>query len=121
MSQNEKGLRKEKKKVSLELIVCIILVLLCIILVFIMCIGRNTHVCLLQALGDVGQRGDISEGGEGVIWDKVMCTEEVVVPQHFTSGSNESLLADIKVSSTLTLEVGPKPMDGNFSKGKEWF
>lgn len=61
-------------------------------------------------------RGDIDAVGGGNAWQKVECTEVVEVRRPFKAGSD--VLAFVTLSSTLSLEEGPSPMNGNFSKGE---
>lgn len=63
-------------------------------------------------------RGDIdAENGGGSPWQKVECREVVEVQRPLTPGSDA--LASVTLSSTLTLQDGPSPMNGNFSKGEK--
>ncbi|MPC16708.1 Apolipophorin [Portunus trituberculatus] len=78
---------------------------------------KNSHVCHIHGKEGTGPRGDIDVAGGGGMWEKVICSEEVQVHHHLTPNSNRSSLATVSMSSTLMLEEGPKPMDGNFSNG----
>lgn len=64
-------------------------------------------------------RGDINAAAGGGVWETVECNEEVQVHRPLTPGSNESSLATVAVSSKLTLQDGPKPMDGDFLQGEK--
>lgn len=75
-------------------------------------------MCQMHGKGGTMPRGDIDASGGGGVWERVECTEEIQVHRPLTPGSNESSLATVTVSSKLTLEDGPKPMDGNFLQGE---
>lgn len=104
--------RKFIKSVLIAGVVC---------MVFVSCIVRNSHVCQMHGKESTAPRGDMDAASGVGIWEKVMCSEEVQVHRHLTPASNRSSLATVSMSSTLTLEEGPKPMDGSFSDGEERF
>ncbi|XP_066981093.1 uncharacterized protein [Macrobrachium rosenbergii] len=58
----------------------------------------------------------IMEMSQGV-WKSVTCKEEVEVEAPFSASTDASIMAAMAVTSTLSLQSGPEPLQGNFSNG----
>ncbi|XP_064081934.1 uncharacterized protein LOC135198290 [Macrobrachium nipponense] len=58
----------------------------------------------------------IMELSQGV-WKSVTCKEEVKVEAPFSASTDASIMAAMAVTSTLSLQSGPEPLQGDFSNG----